>query len=107
VPCEGNGEVVLIRSAINRRRQRILEGRPLTACRVMPWLTGAAGRWPMREDAGMTQRELAARLKRPQTWVHKSEVGERRVDIAEFLEWCVGCGADPSRAFADLIRARR
>jgi transcriptional regulator with XRE-family HTH domain len=61
----------------------------------------------MRADAGLTQRELAARVRRSQPWVHKSEIGERRVDISEFLEWCVGCGADPEVMFKRLIRARR
>lgn len=27
--------------------------------------------------------------------VHKSETGERRVDVAEFVDWCVACGVDP------------
>ena len=44
----------------------------------------------MREDAKMTQRDLSARLRRSQPWVHKSEIGERRVDIAEFLDWSWG-----------------
>ena len=61
----------------------------------------------MREDAKLTQRDLSARLHKSQPWVHKSEIGERRVDIGEFLEWCMGCGANPEEAFRSLIRARR
>ena len=61
----------------------------------------------MREEAGLTQRELAARVRRSQPWVHKSEIGERRVDISEFLEWCLGCGAEPETMFKRLIRSRR
>lgn len=34
-----------------------------------------------RVEAGLTQEEVAARLRRPQTWVSKCEVGERRVDF--------------------------
>lgn len=34
---------------------------------------------------GMTQAELAAKLRKPQSYVSKSENLERRLDIAEFL----------------------
>jgi transcriptional regulator with XRE-family HTH domain len=61
----------------------------------------------MREDAKLTQRALAKRLRQTQPWVHKSEVGERRVDISEFLEWCIACGVNPEDAFRRLIRSRR
>jgi transcriptional regulator with XRE-family HTH domain len=60
----------------------------------------------MREAAGLTQRDLAARLKRTQPWVHKSEIGERRMDISEFLEWCIGCGVEPLAAFKQLMTMR-
>ncbi len=36
-----------------------------------------------REEAGITQVELAKALKRSQTWVSKCELGERRVDFVE------------------------
>lgn len=36
-----------------------------------------------RLDAGLTQVEAAERLGRPQTWVSKCELGERRVDFVE------------------------
>lgn len=40
-----------------------------------------------RERAGLTQAETARRLKRGQAYVWKSEVGERRVDAVELLEF--------------------
>ena len=61
----------------------------------------------MRKEAGLTQRDLATRVRRSQPWVHKSEIGERRVDISEFLEWCIGCGTDPEAMFNRLVRSRR
>jgi transcriptional regulator with XRE-family HTH domain len=61
----------------------------------------------MREEAGLTQRELARLAGRSQPWVHKSEIGERRVDISEFLEWCVACRTEPEAAFRRLIKWRR
>ena len=42
----------------------------------------------LRLDRGLTQRELAALLKRPHSFVHKSEIGERRIDPLEFIEIC-------------------
>lgn len=40
-----------------------------------------------REAAGMTQVEAAKELKRPQSWVSKSELGERRLDPIDLLEF--------------------
>ena len=60
----------------------------------------------MREGAELTQRTLAQRLGKAQSWVYKSESANRRIDIAEFLEWCVGCGVDPVDAFKRLMRLR-
>jgi transcriptional regulator with XRE-family HTH domain len=40
-----------------------------------------------REHAGLTQREAAERLGRSQSFVAKSESGERRVDVVELAEF--------------------
>jgi transcriptional regulator with XRE-family HTH domain len=60
----------------------------------------------LREDAGLTQRDLAARLRVTHVAVHRSEAGDRRVDVAEFMDWCLACGADPEQAFHTLRHAR-
>lgn len=39
-----------------------------------------------RQAVGLTQAELALRLKRPQSFVSKYETGERRIDLVELLE---------------------
>lgn len=36
-----------------------------------------------RQQAGLTQAEVAKRLRRPQSFVSKCEAGERRVDVVE------------------------
>jgi len=45
-----------------------------------------------REAAGLTQEQVASKLGRPQTWVSKCELGERRVDFVELEDWAAACG---------------
>ena len=49
----------------------------------------------VRQEAGLSQVELAAALQTTQNYVSKSESGERRVDALEWLRWLAACGADP------------
>jgi transcriptional regulator with XRE-family HTH domain len=53
----------------------------------------------LREEAGLTQRDLAGRLARPQSWVYNCETANRRVDVTEFIAWSEACGVDPRAAF--------
>ena len=59
----------------------------------------------MREDAGLTQRELAERLKTSQNTIHRMECATRRCDAVELIEWCNACGANPKRVCQQLIDA--
>ena len=63
------------------------------------------GQW--RLSAGLTQRALGDRLKKPHTFVHKTETGDRRIDPLEFAMWCVECGINPGDAMNDLARWTR
>ncbi len=58
----------------------------------------------MREKAGLTQRQIGQRLKKPQSYVHNCETGNRRVDITEFIAWAEACEIDPKRAFSRLLK---
>ena len=60
----------------------------------------------LREDASLTQRQLGEKLRVSHVFVHKSEIGERRVDIAEFADWCVACEVNPDDTFKLLRRQR-
>src|SRR5882672_6301709 len=57
-----------------------------------------------RKDAGLTQQELAMRLGRPQSFVSKTERGERRLDVIEFLEVAQALNLDVPR-FLDTLGA--
>lgn len=57
-----------------------------------------------RECAGLSQRELAARLKVPHSWVSKVETGERRIDLVEFCRFLSACGVDPSPVCQRLLQ---
>jgi len=57
----------------------------------------------LRKETGLTQRGLAARLGRTQWWVARIESGSRRIDIAEFIEWCAGCKVAATKALVELM----
>jgi hypothetical protein len=70
-----------------------------------------SGYWAVREvllshrqSASLTQRALAARLRKPQVWVHKSEVGERRVDLNEFIAWIIACDGNVLDGVSTVMR---
>ena len=61
----------------------------------------------LRRRAKLTQRQLAERTGQSQWWVARSETGSRRLDVAEFVEFCLGCRVDPAKALIELTRLRR
>ena len=58
----------------------------------------------MREEAGLTQRALGKKLRKPQSWVYNCEVANRRVDLAEFIAWCKACDVKPTEGFARFLK---
>lgn len=55
-----------------------------------------------REEAGLSQQDVADRLGRHQTYVSKCERGERRMDLIEFLEIARALGFDPHKFIKKL-----
>ena len=47
-----------------------------------------------RTEAGLTQRQAAAKLGRPQSMVCRAETGERRVDVSELQEFANAYGKE-------------
>lgn len=46
----------------------------------------------LRIGVGLTQKEISARLKIPQSTVSKVESGARKIDLIELRLWCNVCG---------------
>ncbi len=46
----------------------------------------------LRKEAGLRQQDLAIRLGRPQSFVSKYEIGDRRLDVLELRQVCIAMG---------------
>lgn len=61
----------------------------------------------IRRDAGLTQEDLGAKLKRPQSFVSKYESGERRLDVLELREVCGAMSVTLMNFVSKMERALR
>ena len=57
----------------------------------------------LREKAGLSQRKMATALSRCPSYIYNCETGNRRVDIAEFIQWCKCCGVSPKSQFNKFL----
>jgi transcriptional regulator with XRE-family HTH domain len=57
-----------------------------------------------REARGITQDELARRLGKPQSYVSKAEMGERRLDVVEYLHFMRALDGEPLALLRDIER---
>ncbi|WP_323032385.1 helix-turn-helix transcriptional regulator [Paracoccus sp. (in: a-proteobacteria)] len=55
-----------------------------------------------RQDAGLSQADLANYLRKPPSFVGKYELGERRLDVIELLVILKILGVDTKKFVADL-----
>lgn len=60
-----------------------------------------------RHKAGLTQHQVAKRLKRPQSFVAKYEGGERRIDVIELFEVADALEADPVMLIRTFLKRTR
>jgi len=58
----------------------------------------------LRKNAGLTQRQLAEALGREKTLIGRTETGQRRIDLIEWVGICRACKADPELEIAKLVR---
>lgn len=57
-----------------------------------------------RLEAGLTQRELSAKLRRDKNFVQLVESGERALDAVEFIEYAEKVGVDPRDVIDELMK---
>jgi transcriptional regulator with XRE-family HTH domain len=60
-----------------------------------------------REEAGLTQKELADRLSEPQSFVSRFESGERRLDVVEYIHVSRALEIDPVALLRKIVRSSR
>lgn len=58
----------------------------------------------MREQAGLTQRQLADRIGREQSFIGRIETRQRRIDLVEFCWWARCCGFDGEEELAKVTK---
>lgn len=56
---------------------------------LLAWLRGS------RQSKGLTLRGVGLRMGVPHTWVGKVETGERRLDVAEYVQLCRAIEVEP------------
>jgi transcriptional regulator with XRE-family HTH domain len=57
-----------------------------------------------RKAAGLSQHDLASRLKTSQTVIARIEIGERRIDVIEFMDLSRALKLDPRELVTQLMR---
>jgi transcriptional regulator with XRE-family HTH domain len=55
-----------------------------------------------RRAAKVSQRELARRLRRTQSYISKIESGQQRLDVLEFLDYARAIGSEPAMLMLKL-----
>ena len=58
-----------------------------------------------RKAAGLTQQQLAKRLGQHQSFISRFEIGERRLDVIEYVEVARAIGIDPSSHLRRIERS--
>ena len=59
-----------------------------------------------RKEAGLSQREVARRLRRPQSFVSAYESGDRKIDVLEFLRIANAVRTDPCELLEEQVSAQ-
>jgi len=59
-----------------------------------------------RQGRGLTQAQVAAKLRKPQSFIAKVEGGERRLDVIEFIDLASALRVSPAELIERLQPAR-
>jgi transcriptional regulator with XRE-family HTH domain len=57
-----------------------------------------------REANGLTMRQAAELIHKPHSFIGKIEVGQRRLDVVEFVWYCECLGFDPVEGLVNLLK---
>jgi transcriptional regulator with XRE-family HTH domain len=60
-----------------------------------------------RVRAGLTQKQLAKLLRKPQSFVSNYESGQRRIDVLELTRIAGALDADPRKIFFDILASQQ
>ena len=60
-----------------------------------------------RDKAGLSQTDLAKRLRRSQSYVSYVETGQKLVEVVEMMEWAEAIGFDVSEIIKRLAKVPR
>ena len=69
--------------------------------RLLEWLRD------QRNEKGVTTRGLGEHLGVVHTWVSKIELGERRLDLIEYIQYCKALEIDPHEGINLILNASR
>jgi hypothetical protein len=94
------GYALLVARSVNRSAWIVKSLRSPAARAVADVLARA------REQRDLSQRELAAKLKRPHSVIGMIESHQRQVNVPEFIAICETIGADPLELFRQVLRER-
>lgn len=63
------------------------------------------GKWlaETRQTLGMSQVQFAKQVRKTQSFIAKTETGERRLDVVEFIELARALGTSPRKLFDRLL----
>lgn len=79
--------------------------RSLTNLARGEWLIIVRALVRVREEAGLSQSELARRLGRRQSYVWKVENAQQRIDLLELVDICRACQTDAGQIVAEIVRS--
>lgn len=60
-----------------------------------------------REAMGLSMRDLATKLEKPHSYIHKVEQGDRRLDVVEYVWYCEALGVSPEEGLAIISKTRK
>jgi len=60
-----------------------------------------------RERAGLTQAQVAEKMQRAQSFVSKYELGDRRLDVIDFVHVCACLDVDPGDILRQIAKPRK